>query len=111
MAMLGRSALDLAEASEFGLATIRGYEVQKGIPSANTKVLKALMSALERGGIEFSGYPRVNPCVTFNREKRALLMTKPKFPSPSGYEDSPHYQRHLNSGYGLSLMICYLKTK
>jgi len=70
-AMLGWSALDLAEASGVGPATIRRYEVQSGIPSANTKVLKTLMSALERGGIEFSGDPVVNPGVTLNLEKQA----------------------------------------
>jgi transcriptional regulator with XRE-family HTH domain len=72
-AMLGWSALDLAEASGVGPATIRRYEVQNGIPSANTKVLKELMSALERGGIEFSGDPLVNPSVTLNIKKRAQL--------------------------------------
>ncbi len=68
--MLGWSALDLAKASGVGPATIRRYEVQRGIPSANTKVLKELMSALERGGIEFSGDPLINPGVTLNLENR-----------------------------------------
>ena len=52
------------------LAAIRRYEVQVGIPSANTKALKELMSALERGGIEFSRDPVVNPGVTLNLEKQ-----------------------------------------
>ena len=69
-AMLGWSALDLAEASGIGPATIRRYEVQKGIPSANTRVLKELMSALEREGIEFSGDPLINPGVTLKLEKQ-----------------------------------------
>lgn len=68
--MLGWSAFDLAEAIRIGPATIRRYEVQKGIPSANTKLLKELMSALERGGIEFSGDPLVNPGVTLNLERQ-----------------------------------------
>lgn len=68
--MLGWSALDLAEASGIGPATIRRYEVQKGIPSANTRVLKELMSALEREGIEFSGDPLINPGVTLKLEKQ-----------------------------------------
>ena len=67
-AMLGWSALDLAEASGVGPATIRRYEVQRGIPSANTKVLKELMSALEPEGLEFSGDPLINPGVTLNLE-------------------------------------------
>ena len=69
-AMLGWSALDLAEASGVGPATIRRYEVQNGIPSANTKVLKELMSALECEGIEFSGDPLINPGVTLYLGKR-----------------------------------------
>ena len=68
--MLGQSALDLTEAIGVGPTTIRRYEVQMGIPSANTMVLKELMSAFERGGIEFSGDPVVNPGVTLNLEKR-----------------------------------------
>jgi len=68
--MLGWSALDLAEASGVGPATIRRYEVQNGIPSANTKVLKELISALELRGIEFSGDPLINPGVTLNLEKQ-----------------------------------------
>ena len=63
-AMLGWSALDLAAKSDVGPATIRRYEMQDGIPSANTRVLAKLRTALERAGIEFTGDPLINPGVT-----------------------------------------------
>ena len=63
-AMLGWRATDLATQSGVGTATIRHYEVQTGIPSANTSTLLAIKAALESAGIEFSGDPLVNPGVT-----------------------------------------------
>ena len=62
--MLGWSASDLAAKSEIGPATLRRYEMQDGIPNANTRVLAKLRSALERAGIEFTGDPLINPGVT-----------------------------------------------
>ena len=63
-AMLGWSASDLAVKSDVGPATVRRYEMQDGIPSANTRVLAKLRSALEQAGIEFTGDPLINPGVT-----------------------------------------------
>ena len=62
--MLGWSALKLAETSGVGPATIRRYELQQGIPSANTNVLQKIKSVLELSGIQFTGDPLVNPGVT-----------------------------------------------
>ena len=62
--MLGWSASDLAAKRDVGPATVRRYEMQDGIPSANTRVLAKLRSALERAGIEFTGDPLINPGVT-----------------------------------------------
>ena len=62
--MLGWSAVELAERAGVSSATIKKYEVQNGIPSANTRILSAVKSVLEQAGIEFTGDPLVNPGVT-----------------------------------------------
>ena len=62
--LLGWSGIDLAGRSGIGITTLRRYELQKGIPSANTSVLLALKETLEQAGIEFTGDPLVNPGVT-----------------------------------------------
>jgi len=63
-AMLGWSAIELANRSGVGSASIKRYEVQDGVPAANTKNLLAIRNALEVAGIEFTGDPLVNPGVT-----------------------------------------------
>ena len=63
-ALLGWSGIDLAKKSGVGITTLRRYELQKGIPSANTSVLLILKDTLELAGIEFTGDPLVNPGVT-----------------------------------------------
>ena len=63
-ALLGWSGTELAEKSGVGITTLRRYELQKGIPSANTSVLLTLKETLEKAGIEFTGDPLVNPGVT-----------------------------------------------
>ena len=63
-ALLGWSGTELAEKSGVGITTLRRYELQKGIPSANTSVLLILKDTLELAGIEFNGDPLVNPGVT-----------------------------------------------
>jgi len=63
-ALLGWSGTDLAEKSGVGITTLRRYELQIGIPSANTSVLLTLKETLEKAGIEFTGDPLVNPGVT-----------------------------------------------
>ena len=62
--MLGWSAIELAGRSGVGSASIKRYEVQAGVPFANTKNLMAIRNALEEVGIEFTGDPLVNPGVT-----------------------------------------------
>jgi len=64
--LLGWSASQLAEASDVGIATIRRYELQNGIPSSNTSTLLAIQTTLEDAGIEFTGDPLFNPGVTLN---------------------------------------------
>ena len=68
-ALLGWSGKELAEQSGVGITTLRRYELQEGIPSANTKVLQTIKSTLEQAGIEFTGDPLVNPGVTLNLKK------------------------------------------
>jgi predicted transcriptional regulator len=63
-AMLGWSAIELANRSGVGSASIKRYEVQSGIPIANTKNLMVIRNTFEEAGIEFTGDPLVNPGVT-----------------------------------------------
>ena len=62
--MLGWSAIELANRSGVGSASIKRYEVQPGIPIANTKNLMVIRNTFEEAGIEFTGDPLVNPGVT-----------------------------------------------
>jgi len=68
-AMLGWSASFLAERAGVSPATVKKYELQKGIPVANTKILMLIKNTLEKEGIEFTGDPLVNPGVTLNLKK------------------------------------------
>ena len=68
-AMLGWSAAALAERAGVSPATVKKYELQKGIPAANTKILMLIKNTLENEGIEFTGDPLVNPGVTLNFKK------------------------------------------
>jgi transcriptional regulator with XRE-family HTH domain len=65
-AMLGWSAIELADRSGVGSASIKRYEVQAGVPVANTKNLMAIRNALEAAGVQFTGDPLVNPGVTLH---------------------------------------------
>ena len=56
-AMLGWSAIELANRSGVGSASIKRYEVQPGIPVANTKNLMVIRNTFEEAGIEFTGDP------------------------------------------------------
>ena len=62
-ALLGWSAQVLSEKSGVGSATIKRYEVQEGIPVANTSVLMSIKNCFEDEGIEFIGDPLRNPGV------------------------------------------------
>ena len=68
-AMLGWSAIELANRSGVGSASIKRYEVQPGIPIANTKNLMLIRNTFEEAGIEFTGDPLVNPGVTLHVSK------------------------------------------
>ena len=67
--MLNWSAAELAKASGIGPATIRRYEMQVGIPSANTSTLLSIQATLEGAGIEFTGNPLVNPGVMLHLQR------------------------------------------
>ena len=62
-ALLRWSALDLAEKSRVGVATIRRIELTDGIPSSNARTLDSLLKTLEIAGIEFIGTPEDAPGV------------------------------------------------
>lgn len=54
-ALLRWSADDLARHANIGVATIRRFELQEGVPSGQIRILEALKSALENAGVEFTG--------------------------------------------------------
>jgi len=67
-ALLGWKGQDLADKSGVGVATLRRYEAQNGIPNANTFVLKAIKDCLEGAGIVFSGDPVKSPGVSLSQK-------------------------------------------
>ena len=66
--LLGWKGQDLADKSGVGVATLRRYEAQDGIPNANAFVIKAIKDCLEGEGIVFSGDPVENPGVSLNQK-------------------------------------------
>jgi transcriptional regulator with XRE-family HTH domain len=68
-ALLGWSGQELADKSGVGVATLRRYELQEGIPVANTSVLQSIKKCLESYGIEFTGDPLTNPGVVYHIPK------------------------------------------
>lgn len=61
--LLGWSAKDLALQSGVGVATIRRYEMEAGVPSANLQTISVLIRCFNKVGIEFLGDPELNPGV------------------------------------------------
>ena len=66
--LLGWKGQDLADKSGVGITTLRRYEAQDGIPSANKFVINAIKACLEEEGIVFSGDPIESPGVSLNQE-------------------------------------------
>ena len=66
-ALLGWKGQDLADKSGVGVATLRRYEAQDGIPNANKFVIKAIKTCLEEAGIIFSGEPLTDPGVKLRK--------------------------------------------
>ena len=66
-ALLQWSAEDLAKEAGVGIATVRRFELDKGVPSGQVRILGALKSTLEAGGIEFVGTPEDRPGVRLNK--------------------------------------------
>ncbi len=62
-ALLKWSAEDLANKAGVGIATVRRFELDKGVPSGQVRILGALKATLEAGGIEFIGTPEDRPGV------------------------------------------------
>ncbi len=62
-ALLSWKGQDLADKSGVGVATLRRYEAQDGMPNANKFVIKAIKTCLEEAGIIFSGDPLTDPGV------------------------------------------------
>ena len=50
-----------------GVATLRRYEAQDGIPNANKFVIGAIKTCLEEAGIIFSGDPLTDPGVRLRK--------------------------------------------
>ena len=66
-ALIRWSALDLAQNSGIGVATIRRIEMADGIPSSNAKTLDLIQKTLENAGIEFVGTPEDSPGVRLKK--------------------------------------------
>ena len=66
-ALLNWKGQDLADKSGVGVATLRRYETQDGIPNANKFVIKAIKTCLEEAGIIFSGDPLTDPGVKLRK--------------------------------------------
>jgi len=66
-ALLGWKGQDLADKSGVGVATLRRYEAQDGMPNANKFVIKAIKTCLEEAGIIFSGDPLTDPGVKLRK--------------------------------------------
>jgi len=67
-ALLDWKGQDLADKSGVGITTLRRYEAQDGVRSANKFVIRAIKSCLEEAGIIFSGDPIRSPGVSLNQE-------------------------------------------
>ena len=68
-ALLRWTADDLAITSKVGIATIRRFETQDGVPSGQVRVLDALKLTLEAAGVEFLGSPEDGPGVRLKPKK------------------------------------------
>ncbi len=68
-ALLKWSADDLALFSKVGIATIRRFESQEGIPSGQVSIIEAVKTCFESRGIEFIGSPEDRPGVRLNSKK------------------------------------------
>lgn len=66
--LLGWKGQDLADKSGVGITTLRRYETQDGIPSANKFVINAIKVCLEEAGVVFSGDPIKSPGVSLNQK-------------------------------------------
>jgi len=66
-ALLGWKGQDLADKSGVGVATLRRYEAQDGMPNANKFVIKAIKTCLEEAGIIFSGDPLTDPGIKLRK--------------------------------------------
>ena len=66
-ALLKWSAEDLAKKAGVGIATVRRFELDKGVPSGQVRILGALKATLEAGGIDFIGTPEDRPGVRLNK--------------------------------------------
>ena len=68
-ALIRWTADDLARASKIGIATIRRFELQEGVPSGQVRILDALKSTLEDAGVEFLATPEDEPGVPLKSKK------------------------------------------
>ena len=67
--LLDWTASELSEKAGVGVATIRRYETQTGLPQGNFQKVIKLKEVLENAGIEFTGDPLKNPGVTLHLSK------------------------------------------
>jgi transcriptional regulator with XRE-family HTH domain len=68
--LLKWSADELAQKAGVGIATIRRFENSIGVPAGQMRVIAALKTAMEMGGVEFIGSPEDGPGVRLIRVAR-----------------------------------------
>jgi transcriptional regulator with XRE-family HTH domain len=67
-ALLNWSGSELSERAGVGLSTVRRIEACDGLLiTASIKVLQAIQTALEAGGVQFVGAPEDRPGVRLNK--------------------------------------------
>ena len=69
-AALRWSVQELAHKAGVSTQTIKRFEVVEGIPQSRTQTLLDVKSALEAGGIEFTGTPEDGPGIRLRTSRR-----------------------------------------
>ena len=69
-AMLKWTAVQLADVSGVGVATVRRIELAEKLPSSNVKTIELIRVAFESAGIIFVGSPNNDPGVIHTSSKQ-----------------------------------------
>ena len=79
-ALLGLSAVQLAERAGVDWSTVQRFETADGVPRSRSGTLERIKQALEQAGIDFIGDPISSPGVQLRqnpKKNRSMIMTGP----------------------------------